>query len=438
MPVYTRQLALAIALTGTSALGLAGFAPLAHAQGYGSSASQEIPQPDRDKKKDKDQEAPRKDYSKAFVEAYGPFSKQLNDASVDAATLKASLPAVEVAASTRDDRLALGQAIYTIGTKADDLAMQRRGVDMMLDSGGVEPDKLGVYSFLAGQLAYQAEDWATARTRVNQAIAAGYTENDPQVMVAESYFNENNYAGGLDVLDKAIAAKVAAGQPIPEAWIKRGLAIAYQNNLAPQAMKFSGMFAQHYPSTASWGDAIAIQRSFVEYDGQELLDLMRLADRTQSLRNERDYVDYINSADARRLPGEVARVIEAGLAAGKLQADDVYVAEAKSVASGRIAADRRDLPGLERDARAASATALTATSAGDAFLSYGEPAKAEEFYTLALAKPGVDTPRVLTRLGIAQLDQGKRAEAAATFAKVEGARQAIARLWALYASQGAS
>ena len=59
-------------------------------------------------------------------------------------------------------------------------------------------------------------------------------------------------------------------------------------------------------------------------------------------------------------------------------------------------------------------------AAGDAFLSYQKPAEAEEFYTLALAKPGVDTPRVLTRLGIAQADQGKSAEAQATFAKVEG------------------
>jgi hypothetical protein len=49
----------------------------------------------------------------------------------------------------------------------------------------------------------------------------------------------------------------------------------------------------------------------------------------------------------------------------------------------------------------------------------------------------VDTPRVLTRLGIAQADQGKTADAAATFAKVEGARQAIARLWALYTQQAA-
>jgi tetratricopeptide (TPR) repeat protein len=315
--------------------------------------------------------------------------------------------------------------------------MQRRGVNMMLDSGVVEPEKLGVYSFLAGQLAYQAEDWAEARKRVQEAIAAGYTENEPQIVIAESYFNEDNYAAGLDVLDKAIAARVAAGQTVPDNWIKRGLAMAYEGNLAPQSTKFARMYVEYYPTVDSWGDAIAIQRTFFEADGNDTLDLMRLAQRTNSLRTERDYVDYINAADARRLPGEVARVIDAGLAAGKLRSSDVFVSENKSVANGRIAADKSDLPGLERDARAASASAVTASAAGDAFLSYQQPAKAEEFYKIALTKPGVDTSRVLTRLGIAQVDQGKFAEAQETFAKVEGSRKEIATLWSIYAKQQA-
>ena len=50
---------------------------------------------------------------------------------------------------------------------------------------------------------------------------------------------------------------------------------------------------------------------------------------------------------------------------------------------------------------------------------------------------GVETPMVLTRLGIAQYDQGKYAEAIETFKKVEGARKEIASLWALYATSKA-
>ena len=68
-------------------------------------------------------------------------------------------------------------------------------------------------------------------------------------------------------------------------------------------------------------------------------------------------------------------------------------------------------------------------STGDAYLNYGDAAKAEELYRMALTKSGVDKDRVLTRLGIAQVDQGKYAEARANFKLIGGARLPLARLW---------
>ena len=134
-------------------------------------------------------------------------------------------------------------------------------------------------------------------------------------------------------------------------------------------------------------------------------------ERTKSFLEERDYVDYIQAADPRRLPGEALKIVNEGLAAGKLNPADQFVTDAKAQASGRIAADKASLPGLEKDARAANATAATAQAAGDAYLSYDNAAQAEAMYALALGKPGVDTTRVLLRMGIAQADQGKWADA---------------------------
>ena len=65
----------------------------------------------------------------------------------------------------------------------------------------------------------------------------------------------------------------------------------------------------------------------------------------------------------------------------------------------------------------------------------GNAAQAEELYKAAL-NGGADANIALTRLGIAQYDQGKYAEAKANFEKVAGIRQPIARLWlALIASK---
>lgn len=374
-------------------------------------------------------------YSKEFVEVYQPLSTELQAEGADANVLKARVPAVVALAASGDEKLVAGQLAYNVGLKASDTALQRQGLDLMLGSGKVAPDKLGLTHFAAAQLAQGAQDYVGARDHYEQAAANGYSAEDAQIMIAETYFAENNAAAGVAVLDKAFETKRAAGQAIPEEWLKRGITVAYKAGLASQSAQYGALLAQHYPTPDSWADAINIQRNMIDYEDQETLDLLRLAQRASVLRNERDYVEYISAADARRLPGEVSRIIDAGVAAGFLNTNDTFVTEARTTANGRIKADRADLPGLERDARAAGASGVTASAAGDAFLSYGEAAKAEEFYTLALGKPGIDMARVLTRLGIAQFDQGKFAEAQATFAKVEGPRQPIARIWGIYAGQ---
>ena len=414
------RLTLAVALASGAAVGMTAIAAPASAAEKAKKADAKA--------------APKTDYSKPFVLAYQPLAKV---AAADPAAAKAQIPALVAAATTPDDRHAAGQLMVNVGVKTSDPALQRQGLDMMLDSGKTPPADLARNTYAAAQLAYQAKDWTAAVRRAQQALDAGYA-GDAELLIAESYFAQDQAPQGLDVMDKAIARKVAAGQPVPEQWLKRALAQSYESNLEAQSFKYAGMYAQYYPSSASWGDAIAIQRNLRNYDGADLLDLMRLGARTKSLRYSRDYVDYLQAADPRRLPGETQRIVDAGIAAGLLKTNDVFVNEVKTISAARIKADMAELPALERDARGPKGTATLVTSAGDAFLSYSQPAKAEEFYKLALGKPGVDVPRVLTRLGIAQLDQGKTAEAEATFAKVQGARQSIAQLWALYAKQVAT
>ncbi|MXO68180.1 hypothetical protein GRI72_04990 [Altererythrobacter marinus] len=373
-------------------------------------------------------------YTKGFIEAYQPLAKRI-EAQEDPAALKAEIPTITAAVESEDDKFVAGQAIYTIGTRAKDTALQRQGLDMMLESGKVGAENLGLSLFASGQLAYNAEDYAKARERFEEAAAAGYDDPALQGLMAESYFAEENYDAGLATLKQAISTRHEAGQTVEEDWIKRGFAIAYNNQLAEHAADFAEIYLRHYPSANVWGDAIAVQRSFFEYDDQELLDLMRLSDRTGSLRSERDYVDYISAADARRLPAEVGRVVEAGLAANMLNPGDVLVTEAKATAQAQAGPARADVAQLAQDARGSGATALDAAAAGDMYLNFGDTAEAIEMYELALTRPGVDRGRVLIRLGIAQADQGQYAEAKANFDKVEGERAMIADLWSIYAEQ---
>ncbi|MEZ5682405.1 MAG: hypothetical protein R3E14_14035 [Erythrobacter sp.] len=387
--------------------------------------------------KEKKAKPAKADYSKGFIAAYKPLADQIAAEGTDLATLKASTPSLVAAVETDDDRNAAGSFLVNLGQKTNDLALARQGLELMLASGKVAPEQVGLYNFQAGQLAYQEKDYPAARRLLQAAIDAGYSDNDPEIFVAESYFAEDKTAEGLAYLGGLIDARRSAGEAVKEAWVRRGLAMAYNNSIVPEAQKYALLYVEEFPSDTSWGDAVAILLNTGGYENPEILDLLRLGRRTGTLRDGRTYLEYVDAADYRRLPAEVVAVIDEGIASGKLPKTDAFVTDTRRQASERVAVDQKDMPGLMKSARAPGAKLTTVMAAGDALLSMGKGADAEEFYTKALGIAGVNTPLVLTRLGIAQLDQGKSAEAKATFNKVEGARRAIANLWAAYADDRA-
>lgn len=334
------------------------------------------------------------------------------------------------AATTPDDKFIAGQLSLALGQVAFDKSMQRRGLQSMVDSGKLSPADNAKFQFYIGGLSYDMREYASARTSFQAAIAGGYTEGGVDGLLADAYFNDNMPNEGLKVLDDAITKRGAAA---PEDWIRKGIVVAYKAKMPAQAIKFSTRLVEGYPTQENWALALSVVRDMSTFQNQEQIDLLRLMQRTGSFSEGRDYIEYIQAADPRRLPAEALKIVNLGLAAGKLQLSDPFVADAKSMSTARIAEDKASLVAMERDARAANGSAATAMAAGDAFLSHDNFVKAEEMYKLALTKPGVDAPRVLTRLGIVQSDQGRFAEAQETFAKVTGARVPIAQLWSAYA-----
>ncbi|MCB2051779.1 MAG: hypothetical protein KDE63_10155 [Novosphingobium sp.] len=380
--------------------------------------------------------------SKEFVAAAGPFQKQIESLSKEqkdgadvTAKAKALIPEVEkvmAAASTPADQLIAGNFGQQLAGMAGDMALRARGVKMMLDSGELKPEQVPQFQFYLGNFAYASGDYATAGTALTAAAKGGITEEQLVPLLIESYGKGGNAAEGLSVARQQIEAAQAAGKVVPEAWLNRATVVAFNSKLAPQANAFSGMLVHSYPSNFNWLTATQIARSMGNLDPDATLDLFRLMDRSGALDNKPEYVkreyrEYVETADPRRYPGEVVRVINEGMAAGALSSSDTWATEAKTNASGRISSDKASLAGSVKSAMAGSAK--SAQALGDGFLNYGEAAQAEQLYAAALTKPGVDANLVQTRLGIAQFDQGKYSDAAASFAKVTGPRQPMAQLW---------
>lgn len=384
------------------------------------------------------QDKEQKKYSKEFIEQFGPVNTAISGENPDYAALRVQAEAASASVQTAADRFAYGNALSTLGRELSDNALRRRGIEMMIDSGQMPEENLAQYMYAAGQLAFNMEDYAAARAHIEKAVALGYEDPQAAQIIAATYAREGNAAGSLGVIAQQINNQVGAGQVPERDLIVRALSVAYNNDMYEDATNFSILLAKHYPDKATWGDAIAIQRNYGDFSETELLDLLRLQHAAGAMRERRDYTDYIDAANYRRLPAEVSVVADEGISAGLLDSNDTFVNEAVAEAKRRVPGLRADLGSLERDARASGASASLAVAAGEAFLNFGQNAKAAEMYELALTRPDVDRAVALNRLGIAQAKAGDYAAAQATLAKVEGNRAPIAKLWAAYAAQKAS
>ncbi|HWU02167.1 MAG TPA: hypothetical protein VN222_05465 [Novosphingobium sp.] len=377
-------------------------------------------------------------YSDKFIALAGPFQQALEKAkgSKDAGTidgLKKQLDTVIATASTPDDKLLAGQWQLSVGGLAQDMPMQLHGAQAMLASGKAPAEIQPNLHAAVGEFSFELKDYATSRAELQAAISGGYHKDDVDYLLAEADWADNKLPEGFDALHKAVTYVRQSNGTLREGWFKRGIQVAYQTKQVNEAVSFGADLVGTFPSKGNWSLVIAVVRDLAQYPSQDNLDLMRLMGRTDSFAEERDYLEYIQSADARRNPGEVQAIIAKGVASGMLKNDSTTVVEARQIAAKRIADDKASLPGLERDARAANASVALITAAGDAFLSYGDAAKAAGFYKAAVAKPGADLAVVNTRLGIALVDSGDYAGAQDAFGKVTGPRQLLASLWTAYA-----
>jgi hypothetical protein len=370
-------------------------------------------------------------YSKAFVEAYQPVATMVNAEGADYAAAKAQLPTVMAAVANEADRNAAGQLALLLGNKLSDKALQRQGLETMLQSGQVPAEQVGQFQFFVGSLAYEAKDWAAARTALQAAVDAGYTQDDPRPLIAETYFSGGQQAEGVRYLADLIKERQAAGQQVPDNWLLRGLKAAYEGKLTQQANEYSAMLVKNNPTEQNWVNSLQVIASVNQLDPQAQLDLLRLMRETGALKQKQEFAAYIDAADPRRMANEVLAVLDEGVAAGAFTQSDPLYTQAKALAGDRAAADRKEAPGLVDDARSSS-SGVTAQGAGDVFFSFGSYAEAADMYQVALEKGVKDREMVLTRLGIAQAKAGELDKARASLTQIAGSRAPVAKMWLAY------
>ncbi|MCJ2186311.1 hypothetical protein [Novosphingobium beihaiensis] len=403
------------------------------------------------KKKEKEK-APAANFSDDFRKAAGPIEKAMTEATsklpagagpadfaaaktqIDAALGgdgKAAFEAAIPTATTPDDKHALGSMLRNYGILSKDLAFKQKGTLLMLDSGKLAADKVGQMDYDAGVTAYQLKDWTSAATYLKAAKDAGFQDpnNQLELILADAYKRSGNTEAVLQMAKEDIAAAEANGTAPAETSLRTVLQQTYSAKQLGPSTEYAALLGQYYPK--SWNIAISVVGQLAALPREQDVDLMRLKFLTNSMTEKRDYFTYLEDVDPRAYPGEAMKVINDGLAKGKLT--EAEIAADKSNTQSRVASDKASLPSVASDAMKPGAKAGTVVGAGDVFLSYDQPAKAETFYAKALGMPGVDADKVALRLGMTQALQGKYADAESNFAKVNGPRATVAKMWSAYA-----
>ncbi len=374
-------------------------------------------------------------YTKAVQVAL--IAAQKAQAAGDLAGATAQVQIADAAKATPDDILAIGQTKINIGLASKDNAMIEQGLETALSSGKVAETEAPKYWRNLGAIALQRNDYPKAIRAYEQLNTLAPAGGDVAVSLAEMYQHNKQTPQAVATFAKAIEAKKASGQPVPEAWYRRSLAIAYDAKLPAETKTASIALVSGYPNPTNWRDSLTIFRDSAKFDDQGNLDVFRLQRAVGGLAGERDYAEYADAASGRGLPGEAKAVVDEGIAKGMLSTAKPYVKDMVAGLGPRVAKDKAALSGLEKES-AASKTGKLAAATADGYLGYGNYAKAAPLYKAALDKGGVDTAQVNLRLGMSLLMNGDKAGATAAFQAVKGGpRETLAQFWLAYAASKA-
>ena len=369
--------------------------------------------------------APQIKLSKGAAKAVQELQAAVN--ANDFASVPAKAAAASAVAKTPDDQYAIAQLQLRAAIAQKNDAATASALEAMLATGRTPPGSIGNLRLNLGKLKYAAKDYAGASTQLEAVIAAEPNNADALVLLAETRNAQGRTADAVPLLQKAIAARTAAGQPVPKDWSRRAVAFAY-NSKSGDASEMALQMAKSDPSPTNWRDAIRIYIESNKIADADLIDVYRLQRAAGALKGEADYFRYANGASVKGLPGEAKAVLDEGFASNSIKKTAPAFSGLYPAVSGKVAADKASLPGAEKSALAAAA-ARPAMVTGDAYLGYGEYAKAAALYRAALTKSGADKDLINLRLGIALARSGDKAGATAAFNAVSGSRAAVAKLW---------
>jgi hypothetical protein len=263
----------------------------------------------------------------------------------------------------------------------------------------------------------------------------GYEESLVRLLAANAV-DAKNFQEAARYSRQLIDAEVKQGKKPDEELLKVLLAAADQKKDPDALFDAYSLMLKYYPRPEYWQQLV--QRTKVEpgFDsGNYGLDIYRVLTGAGIPVGPEERAAWAEEAFLKGLPGEAAKVLEDGYKIHQLGVGPKADRQQRLLdeAHERVAKDKPTLPGLEQEAKA-SPNGQVSVATGEAYMSYGENAKAAELLAAGLNKKGVTNINAAKlHLGIAQYKAGNADAARKTWATITGkdGSARLAKIWTL-------
>ena len=285
---------------------------------------------------------------------------------------------------------------------------------------------------------YSQKDYGKAVSYGVRARAAGDTNPDTALTIAQAYFLDGKYKEALSEMDAIVQRDEQAGRKPSEKALNLIWSCAIKTKDEAAAAKAIEKLILLYPKPDYWSNAMAGVLNNTK-SGDDRLRLMtyRLMFQVGILKQPAHYTEMAQIALDQGNPGEAQTVLEQAFK------KDLYTDPHDKERNQRLldkvrrtaTDDRATMPKQERDAMAAK-TGDALVQVGGAYLGYGQPDKAVSAITAGISKGNLKNPdEAYMLLGIAYDRNKNKDEAVRAFnrANSDPKYQQLAKLWALEA-----
>lgn len=348
------------------------------------------------------------------------------------AAASAALPAAQAGARGDDARYILANLQLQLGLETQNRALQSQAIDMLAAHSATPAAELPRLLQNQATLAVGGPNRQRVETLLTRVVELEPNNADALKDLARIKLEQRKTGEAIALFDRAIAARVAAGQPVSEPWYRFTFRLASDGKALPVAARLGRALVATYPRPDNWRDVLLAQIEQAGTSAAAKLDAWRLIRAAKALAGERDYLELAQRVG----PSEAKAVLDEGVARRMV---DPAKSEFKALLASSAKAATAERAGLATKQAAATAATTGAASlvAADAYFGTGDYAKAEQFYAAALIKGGVDPALANLRRGIALGLAGRKLEAEAPLMAVTGPSADLAGLWLTWLRQPA-